>query len=235
MSLLVATGLSKAFGALDVFSGVDLRIEAGDRIGFVGANGAGKTTLLRILAGVEESTAGDVARKRGLTVGLSAPGPTARGRRDPPCRHARGLRPAAGPGRRAARDGTPAGRCRERVSTAITTRCWRSTATRRPLSRWLAATTTRRASARCWAGWASTKMSTTSRWRTSAVVNARARSWPSFCCRSRTCCCWTSRPTTWTWRRSSGWRRPCCTGRVRLSSSRTIATSWTRSPTASGT
>lgn len=69
MSLLVATGLSKAFGALDVFSGVDLRIEAGDRIGFVGANGAGKTTLLRILAGVEASTAGDVARRRGLTVG----------------------------------------------------------------------------------------------------------------------------------------------------------------------
>ena len=69
MSLLVATGLSKAFGALDVFSGVDVRIEAGDRIGFVGANGAGKTTLLRILAGVEAPTSGDVARRRGLTVG----------------------------------------------------------------------------------------------------------------------------------------------------------------------
>ncbi len=69
MSLLVATGLSKAFGALDVFSGVDARIEAGDRIGFVGANGAGKTTLLRILAGVEAPTAGDVARRRGLAVG----------------------------------------------------------------------------------------------------------------------------------------------------------------------
>jgi ATP-binding cassette subfamily F protein 3 len=69
MSLLVATGLSKAFGALDVFSGIDVRIEAGDRIGFVGANGAGKTTLLRILAGVEAPTSGDVARRRGLTVG----------------------------------------------------------------------------------------------------------------------------------------------------------------------
>ena len=69
MSLLVATGLAKVFGALDVFAGVDLRIEAGDRIGFVGANGAGKTTVLRILAGVEEQTSGDVARKRGLMVG----------------------------------------------------------------------------------------------------------------------------------------------------------------------
>ena len=69
MSLLVATGLAKAFGALDVFSGVDVRVEAGDRIGFVGANGAGKTTLLRIMADVEAATAGDVVRKRGLTVG----------------------------------------------------------------------------------------------------------------------------------------------------------------------
>jgi ATP-binding cassette, subfamily F, member 3 len=69
MSLLVATGLAKAFGAHDVFANMDLRVEAGDRIGFVGANGAGKTTLLRILAGVETQTAGDVARRRGLTVG----------------------------------------------------------------------------------------------------------------------------------------------------------------------
>ncbi len=81
MSLLVATGLSKAYGALDVFSGVDLRIEAGDRIGFVGANGAGKTTLLRILAGVEPPTTGDVARKRGLTVGYLPQDPPPAGER----------------------------------------------------------------------------------------------------------------------------------------------------------
>jgi ATP-binding cassette subfamily F protein 3 len=69
MSLLVATNLSRAYGALDVFQGIDLRIEAGDRIGLVGPNGAGKTTLLRILAGLDAPTTGDVARRRGLTVG----------------------------------------------------------------------------------------------------------------------------------------------------------------------
>lgn len=69
MSLLVASGLSKAYGAFDVFGDLDLRIEDGDRIGMVGPNGAGKTTLLRILAGVEPPTAGQVIRKRGLTVG----------------------------------------------------------------------------------------------------------------------------------------------------------------------
>lgn len=81
MSLLVATGLSKSYSALDVFSGVDVRIEAGDRIGFVGANGAGKTTLLRILAGVESPTAGDVARKRGLTIGYLPQDPPPPGER----------------------------------------------------------------------------------------------------------------------------------------------------------
>jgi ATP-binding cassette subfamily F protein 3 len=69
MSLLVARQLGKAYGALDVFGDVDLRVEAGDRIGLVGSNGAGKTTLLRILAGVEAASAGAVHRKRGLTVG----------------------------------------------------------------------------------------------------------------------------------------------------------------------
>jgi len=69
MSLLVATGLSKAYGALDVFQGIDLRIEAGDRIGMVGPNGTGKTTLLHILAGGEAPTTGEVHRRRGLTVG----------------------------------------------------------------------------------------------------------------------------------------------------------------------
>jgi ATP-binding cassette subfamily F protein 3 len=69
MSLLVATQLGKAYGALDVFEGVHLRVEAGDRIGFVGSNGAGKTTLLRVLAGVEAPSAGAIHRKRGLTIG----------------------------------------------------------------------------------------------------------------------------------------------------------------------
>jgi ATP-binding cassette subfamily F protein 3 len=69
MSLLVATELSKAYGGYDVFERVDLRIESGDRIGFVGANGAGKTTLLRILAGAEAPTNGTIQRRRGLTIG----------------------------------------------------------------------------------------------------------------------------------------------------------------------
>mgnify|MGYP001550645519 CR=1 FL=1 len=39
---------------------VDLRIEAGDRIGLIGHNGAGKSTLLRLMAGIYAPTTGAV-------------------------------------------------------------------------------------------------------------------------------------------------------------------------------
>jgi ATP-binding cassette, subfamily F, member 3 len=45
--------LIKSYDELEVFNGLDLCIEKGDRIAVVGVNGAGKSTLVRILAGVE--------------------------------------------------------------------------------------------------------------------------------------------------------------------------------------
>lgn len=45
--------LVKSYDELEVFNGLDLCIEKGDRIAVVGVNGAGKSTLVRILAGVE--------------------------------------------------------------------------------------------------------------------------------------------------------------------------------------
>jgi ATP-binding cassette subfamily F protein 3 len=69
MSLIQAIGLSKSFGANDVFSDLNLSIPQRARIGLVGANGVGKTTLVRILLGLEEPSAGEVQRARGLRMG----------------------------------------------------------------------------------------------------------------------------------------------------------------------
>jgi ATP-binding cassette, subfamily F, member 3 len=69
MSLLVATSLSKSFGAEDIFRDVSFSIPNRARIGLVGPNGVGKTTLLRILLGIEDPSAGEVSRARGVRMG----------------------------------------------------------------------------------------------------------------------------------------------------------------------
>ncbi|MBW0018998.1 MAG: ABC-F family ATP-binding cassette domain-containing protein [Mycobacterium sp.] len=69
---LVANGLTKTYGSLEVFSGVDLAIDRGSRVVVLGLNGAGKTTLLRLLAGVEEPDAGALEPGHGLRIGYFA-------------------------------------------------------------------------------------------------------------------------------------------------------------------
>lgn len=58
---LKISGLKKSFGLKPVLRGVDLTINAGERMALLGANGAGKTTLLRILAGLTRPGAGQVS------------------------------------------------------------------------------------------------------------------------------------------------------------------------------
>jgi ATPase subunit of ABC transporter with duplicated ATPase domains len=47
-------------GARTLMSGVNFRVQKGDKIGLVGRNGAGKTTMTKILAGEAQPTAGKV-------------------------------------------------------------------------------------------------------------------------------------------------------------------------------
>jgi ATP-binding cassette subfamily F protein uup len=49
--LLTATGVAKALGGRELFSGVDLILSPGMRLGLLGANGSGKSTLLKVLGG----------------------------------------------------------------------------------------------------------------------------------------------------------------------------------------
>ncbi|MGA9360067.1 MAG: ABC-F family ATP-binding cassette domain-containing protein [Mycobacterium sp.] len=69
---LVAKGLSKSYGSLEVFTGVDLAIDRGSRVVVLGLNGAGKTTLLRLLAGVEKPDTGALEPGHGLRIGYFA-------------------------------------------------------------------------------------------------------------------------------------------------------------------
>ncbi len=70
--VLVVSGLSKRYGEREVLSGVDVRVERGDRIALLGENGAGKTTLLRMLAGEIDASGGEFTFGHNTKVGYYA-------------------------------------------------------------------------------------------------------------------------------------------------------------------
>ncbi|MEV5680423.1 ATP-binding cassette domain-containing protein, partial [Streptomyces sp. NPDC052179] len=69
---LMAEGLSKSYGSLEIFTDVDLAIDKGSRVVILGLNGAGKTTLLRLLGGTEKPDTGEIIEGHGLKLGYYA-------------------------------------------------------------------------------------------------------------------------------------------------------------------
>lgn len=59
--MLVASNVTIQFGAKPLFENVSVKFGEGNRYGLIGANGSGKTTFMKILAGVLESSAGNVS------------------------------------------------------------------------------------------------------------------------------------------------------------------------------
>jgi ABC-type multidrug transport system ATPase subunit len=59
--MLTLTGITKSFGGRRVLDGVNLEIEAGERVALLGANGSGKTTTLRCIAGLAHADSGSIA------------------------------------------------------------------------------------------------------------------------------------------------------------------------------
>lgn len=60
MSSVSLKKVAKSYGTVNIFNGVDLTIDPGEFVVFVGPSGSGKSTLLRIIAGLEDVTGGDV-------------------------------------------------------------------------------------------------------------------------------------------------------------------------------
>jgi lipooligosaccharide transport system ATP-binding protein len=60
MSSLSARGLRKSYDGVDVVSGMDLEVQAGECFGLLGPNGAGKTTTLRLCLGLIPPDSGEI-------------------------------------------------------------------------------------------------------------------------------------------------------------------------------
>ncbi|MEZ4986263.1 MAG: ABC-F family ATP-binding cassette domain-containing protein [Saprospiraceae bacterium] len=67
-----ATGVVKTYGHLNVLDKVNLRLDRGDRVAFVGQNGHGKTTLAKILIDEIPATGGDIKLGHNVSVGYYA-------------------------------------------------------------------------------------------------------------------------------------------------------------------
>lgn len=67
-NLIVCQGLTKSYGHKAALTGIDLEVGRGRIVGLLGPNGSGKTTLIKLLCGLLQPTAGNLA-VAGLPVG----------------------------------------------------------------------------------------------------------------------------------------------------------------------
>ena len=58
--MLVAKGIIKSYGSLQVLKGVDIEIRKGEVVSIAGSSGAGKSTLLHILGTLDYADAGEI-------------------------------------------------------------------------------------------------------------------------------------------------------------------------------
>ncbi len=72
MIIMQAQQVGRTFDGTDLFTGINLEVQTGARVGLVGPNGIGKTTLLEILAGINPPDYGQVTVSKNVSIGYLA-------------------------------------------------------------------------------------------------------------------------------------------------------------------
>jgi len=67
--MISVSSLTVRYGKKTLFEDVSIKFKPGSRYGLIGANGSGKSTFLKILAGLDQSTSGNVSIDKGLRLG----------------------------------------------------------------------------------------------------------------------------------------------------------------------
>lgn len=70
VSLIKSEGLSKDYGTKRVLDQLDIDIQKGSLVAYLGTNGAGKTTTIKILTGLLKPSSGSVMRGSDLKIGM---------------------------------------------------------------------------------------------------------------------------------------------------------------------
>ena len=64
--------ISKTLGAKNLYTGLDLMLQSGEKVGLIGRNGIGKTTLFGIMDGTDTEFGGTIEKRRGTVIASTA-------------------------------------------------------------------------------------------------------------------------------------------------------------------
>ena len=68
MNLISLENITKSYGDKELYNNINLGINEGQKIGFIGINGTGKSTLLKIIAGIEKADSGNVIKRNNINI-----------------------------------------------------------------------------------------------------------------------------------------------------------------------